>query len=94
MKENEVSIREICSLVNRLNNKVVDLAESLDMLEAEVLAVGNLLIRKNVMSVKELDNYTALVVKQKAAERRTLRSGAIPALREEFEDALQNKIRQ
>lgn len=94
MEEKEISIREICSLVNRLSAKVIELQNSVDILEAEVLAIGNLLVNKKIFTIKELDNYTSLVVKQKIAEKSTQRSGPIPALREEFEEALQNKIKQ
>lgn len=96
MNEREVSIREICSLVNRLNNKVVDLQNSLDMLEAEVLAIGNLLVKKQTITLKELDNYTALIVKQKMAEKQVHRApdGSLKDIREEFEEAVQNRIRQ
>ena len=94
MEEKEISIREICSLVNRLSAKVTELQNSVDMLEAEVLAIGNILENKKIFTIKELDNYTSLVVKQKIAEKSTQRSGPIPALREEFEEALQNKIKQ
>lgn len=94
MEEKEISIREICSLVNRLSAKVVELQNSVDMLEVEVLAIGNILVNKKIFTIKELDNYTSLVVKQKIAEKSTQRSGPIPALREEFEEALQNKIKQ
>ena len=94
MEEKKISIREICSLVNRLSAKMVELQNSVDMLEAEVLAIGNLLVNKKMFTIKELNNYTSLVVKQKIAEKSTQRSGPIPALREEFEEALQNKIKQ
>lgn len=94
MDEKTISIREICSLVNRLTNKIIELQNSNDMLEAEVLAIGNLLVKKNIFTIKELDNYTSLVVKQKIVEKETQRNGPIPALREEFEEALQNKIKQ
>lgn len=94
MEEKEISIREICSLVNRLSAKATELQNSVDMLEAEVLAIGNILVNKKIFTIKELDNYTSLVVKQKIAEKSTQRSGPIPALREEFEEALQNKIKQ
>lgn len=94
MEEKKISIREICSLVNRLSAKVIELQNSVDILEAEVLAIGNLLVNKKIFTIKELDNYTSLFVKQKIAEKSTQRSGPIPALREEFEEALQNKIKQ
>lgn len=94
MNEREISVREICSIVNRLSKKVSDLQDSIEIFEAEVLAIGNILLKKNILSIKELDNYTSLVIKQKIAEKETKRNGPIPALREEFEEALQEKIQQ
>lgn len=89
-----VGIREVCSRVNRLNEKVKTLQDTVDFLEAEVLALGNILVRRELLTLKELENCTAVVIRQRLARQEAERRGPIHALREEFEEALQERIRQ
>lgn len=90
MKENEV-----CSRVEILQRKVLELSDMVFFLESEVLALGNMLIKSKYIDSKELNRMTELVLKQKVKERENERnSSPIHMTREELQSAIQEKIKQ
>lgn len=90
MKENEV-----CSRVETLQRKVLELSDMVFFLESEVLALGNMLIKSKYIDSKELNRMTELVLKQKVKERENERnSSPIHMTREELQSAIQEKIKQ
>lgn len=92
--EKTISIKELCSRMNRLQNKCSQLQDKVFFLESEVLALGNILIKHDLLSLKELESYTSVIVRQKTAQQEIDKKKPIPALKEEFEEALQRKIQQ
>lgn len=86
--------KELCARISRFQSKVETLQETVDFLEAEVLALGNILIKKNILSLKEIEQLTSAIIHQKIAEKSSHSSNASESLRQEFEDALQEKIKQ
>ena len=92
--ENETP-RELCARIVRLKNKVQSLQDTCFFLESEVLALGNLLIKKGILTQKELDQFTSVVVNQKIAQHEADKKKAnYHLLKEEFEEALQRKVKQ
>ena len=94
MEKNE-SFQELCSRIERLKNKTNQLQDNVFFLEAEVIALGNILLKHGILNLKELEEFTSAAVKQKYSEDQIKRKNSyIPALQEEFVDALQKKIVQ
>lgn len=90
MKENE-----ICSRIEILQRKVLELSDMVFFLESEVLALGNMLIKSKHIDPKELNRMTELVLKQKVKERENERSSSpIHMTREELQSAIQENIKQ
>lgn len=90
MKENE-----ICSRIEILQRKVLELSDMVFFLESEVLALGNMLIKSKHIDSKELNRMTELVLKQKVKERENERSSSpIHMTREELQSAIQENIKQ
>lgn len=90
MKENE-----ICSRIEILQRKVLELSDMVFFLESEVLALGNMLIKSKHIDSKELNRMTELVLKQKVKERENERnSSPIHMTREELQSAIQENIKQ
>lgn len=88
------SAKELCSRIVRLQTTVGELLDNINFLEAEVLALGNILIKKNILTLKELEQLTSAIIHQKIAEKSTRSVNASDELRKEFVEALQKKIHQ
>lgn len=87
--------QELCARIIRLQNKVKSLQDNCFFLESEVIALGNILIRKGILTQKELEQFTSVVVNQKIAQREADKKQAnYHLLKDEFEEALQRKISQ
>ncbi len=63
-------IEELGLEVYNLKRKVISLEDSNFFLEAEVLALGNLLIKQKMVQEEDLVNFTEVVLKQRIQERK------------------------
>lgn len=86
--------KELCAKIEFLKDKVGRLQETIDFLEAEVIAIGNVLIKHNVLTLKEIETFTSVAINQKIAEKNSRSPNASEELRQEFQEALQEKIKQ
>lgn len=97
MEIDENDLRSLCSIVTQCRNQVRELLDRVEYLDAEVIALGNILIRKNIMSLEEIKKFTEIVMKQKTLERQKQREQGIAGakvLRNELEEALSAQIIQ
>ena len=95
MEIDEKDFRSLCSIVTQCSNKVRELLDKVEYLDAEVIALGNVLIRKNIMSLEEIKNFTEIVMKQKTFERQKEREqgfAGAKVLRNELEEVLSAQI--
>ena len=94
MEKNNTA-KELCARIERLKYKVQSLQDVCFFLESEVIALGNLLIQKRILTQKELEQFTSIVVNQKIAQREVDKNNSnFHLLKEEFEEALQQKVQQ
>lgn len=93
-EENLPSMKELCARFKILEQKVLTLQSTKDFLEAEVLALGNLLLKRGIITVDELDVYTKVIIKQKMSDLEASKNAPIAALREEFLEEVQKRIEQ
>ena len=84
---------ELCARIEVLKRRVLELSDMVMFLEAEVLALGNLLISSKSISSKDLNLMTELVLKQKIKDRENEKSSSpIHMTKEELQSAIQGKI--
>lgn len=93
---NGITKEKFDALVNTVfyySDLVNELMTDIDVLDAQMIALGNLMIKKGVVSRDELKNYTDGVFEMKISEKRRERNyGMLGKSREEAEEILSTKF--
>jgi len=88
MEDKADTLKSLAAAVLRLHATVEELAGRLCIVEAEAVAVGNILLRKGLVSMAELDAFTDASLKE-------IRKGvAEEERRRAFEEMMQKKVVQ
>lgn len=84
-----VAEREILGRVQLLTEETRRLRGEVAFLEAEVLAMGNILLKKGGVTLEELRHYTSLALKEREnREREERKQSPYGMTREELQDSL------
>lgn len=90
----EISKEQFDSFINYVGNLrriVEDLQTDMEILDAQTIALGNLLLKKKILTLEELTNYTSGVMGMKIAEKRKERTQGYlgkPLTKQEIEELL------
>lgn len=88
-------LREITSLVNHLLGAVKTLSAEVARSEIENLAIGNLLIKKGILTKEELESECSLMLLSREKEffeknKKETESGALSTMVNEFKKTINN----